>query len=401
MFYIILIILLLYLILRGIFKIKFHFWSVQPVFHIYDLQHWFNPYKVIETDLPTINKYVNIIDIRTYSINEISDLDTTKFCNFLKNNYLRNKRAEYLPDQRHIMEYLKSTNKPSFISIYRKPKILYTGSKNINNVIINDHEICSVISAKVLNITFKNKKTFPLYYIDNLCVNPDMRKQGIAPKSIQTLYYNIRRKNPEINTYLFKREGEMNVIVPLTTYYSKCYDVDKLPILNFLHASMKVIEISKQNINLFMNFLTEKKELLECIIVPDLTNILNIINVENVILYGIIENNKLIALYVYRDSATTYDEGYSLELINSLSLCHDRYSFICGLSESLNMCVKKMNKKKVNITKLLIEEIGDNKIFTKYLEENYINYLFKSPCAFFLYNYVSYTYASDKCFFLY
>ena len=63
--------------------------------------------------------------------------------------------------------------------------------------------------------------------------------------------------------------------------------------------------------------------------------------------------------------------------------------------------IKKMNKKKVNITKLLIEEIGDNKIFTKYLEENYINYLFKSPCAFFLYNYVSYTYASDKCFFLY
>jgi len=55
----------------------------------------------------------------------------------------------------------------------------------------------------------------------------------------------------------------------------------------------------------------------------------------------------------------------------------------------------------VDITKLLIEEIGDNKIFTKYLEENYINYLFKSPCAFFLYNYVSYTYASDKCFFLY
>ena len=60
MFYIIFGILLLYLILRGIFKIKFHFWSVQPVFHIYDLQHWCNPYKVIETELPTVNKYVNI-----------------------------------------------------------------------------------------------------------------------------------------------------------------------------------------------------------------------------------------------------------------------------------------------------------------------------------------------------
>ena len=286
------------------------------------------------------------------------------------------------------MEYLKSTNQPSFISIYRKPKILYSGGQNINKLIIKDNEICSVISAKVLNITFKNKKTFPLYYIDNLCVNPDMRKQGIAPKSIQTLYYNIRRKNQEINTYLFKREGAMNVIVPLTTYDTKCYDVDKLPVLNFLHASMKVIEISKQNINLFINFLTEKKELLECIIVPDLTNILNI-NFENIMIYGIIENNNLIALYVYRDSATTYNECYSLELINSLSLCHDKHSFICGLSESLIMCVKKMNKKKVNITKLLIEEIGDNKIFTKYLEENYINYLFKSYAKIiFNYNYL-------------
>ncbi len=118
-------------------------------------------------------------------------------------------------------------------------------------------------------------------------------------------------------------------------------------------------------------------------------------------IYGIIENRELIALYVYRDSATTYDKCYSLELICSLSLCHHKHVFMCGLSESLIMCIKKMKKKEVNITKLLIEEIGDNKIFTKYLEENYINYLFKSPCAFFLYNYVSYTYASDKCFFLY
>ena len=401
MFYIILIILLLYLILRGIFKIKFHFWSIQPVFHIYDLQHWFNPYKIIEKDLPYVNKYVNIIDIRTYSINEINEIDIKKFCNFLKSYYLRNKRSEYLPEERHIMEYLKLTNMPSFISIYRHPKLLYDNNKNLKKTTIKDYEICSVISAKVLNITFKNKNTFPLYYIDNLCVNPTMRKQGIAPKSIQTLYYNIRRKNKDINTYLFKREGEMNVIVPLTTYDCKCYDINKLPVLNFLHGSMKVIEISKQNINLFMNFLKTKKNYLECIIIPDLTNIINIINVENVIIYGIIENSELIALYVYRDSATTYDKGYSLELICSLSLCHHKDIFMCGLSVSLIMCIKKIKKKKINITKLLIEEIGDNKIFTKYLEENHINYLFKSPCAFFLYNYVSYTYASDKCFFLY
>ena len=111
MLYIILIILLLYLILRGIFKIKFHFWSIQPVFHIYDLQHWFNPYKIIETKLPSINKYVNIIDIRTYSIDEINETDIKNFCNFLKSYYLRNKRSEYLPEEKHIMEYLKFTNR--------------------------------------------------------------------------------------------------------------------------------------------------------------------------------------------------------------------------------------------------------------------------------------------------
>lgn len=396
-----LIILILYLILRAIFKIKFHFWSVQPVFHIYDLHHWFNPYKNIQIDLPSINKYVNIIDISTYSIDEISEINIKKFCNFLKTFYLRNKNCEYLPEERHIMEYLRLTNKPSFISIYKHPKLLYSNSNELNKIVINDHEICSVISAKVLNITFKNKNTFPLYYIDNLCVSPNMRKKGIAPKSIQTLYYNIRRKNKQINTYLFKREGEMNVIVPLTTFDSKCYKINELPILNFLHASMKIIEINKQNINLFMNFLTKKKQLLECIIVPDLTNILNIIKVDNITIYGIIENNELIALYVYRDSATTYDKEYSLELICSLSLCHHNDVFICGFSESLMMCIKKMNKKNINIKKLLIEEIGNNKIFTKYLEKNYIEYLFKTPCAFFLYNYVSYTYASDKCFFLY
>ncbi len=383
MFYPILIILLIYLILKAIFKIKFHFWSIQPVFHIYDIQHWINPYKVIEKELPVINKYVNLINIQTYSIDEISETNVKIFCDFLKKYYLRNNDSEYLPEERHIMEYLKYTNNPSFISIYTRYKY---------------EEICSVISAKELNVTFKNKKTFSLYYIDNLCVNSNMRKQGIAPKSIQTLYYNIRRRNKNINTYLFKREGEMNVIVPLTTFDCKCYNISELPVVNILHSSMKIIELNKKNMALFINFIKIKKEHLECIIVPELSNILNIISCKNVIMYGIIEKKELIALYIYRDTATTYDGNYSLELIGSLSLCHHNDIFIGGFIESLTMCIKKINK---NISKILIEEISNNKIFTKYLEENKINYIFKSPCAFFLYNYVSYSCASEKCFFLY
>ena len=71
--YFILAVIVLYIILLAYMKIKFSFWSIQPVFHFYNLLDWFRPNNIILKDLPEMNRYVNILDITTCDINDMTD----------------------------------------------------------------------------------------------------------------------------------------------------------------------------------------------------------------------------------------------------------------------------------------------------------------------------------------
>lgn len=385
--YTILAIFCLYLILKAFVKIKFRFWSAQPVFHIYDLHHWLRPNHIVESDVPNIDKYVNLIDIQTTAVSEMTSESVSEFCNFIKTYYLRNKGTEYLPEESHIMEYLKGSNHPSYVSIYRAPKLVSRFHTE------EEKEINSVISARILHITIKGQSPFPIYYIDNLCVNPKMRKKGIAPKAIRTLYYELRRKNTKVNTYLFKREGEMTAIVPLTTFQCKGYDISCIEPMEIPHASMALIEVTAKNLHLLTDFVKMKGPNLDCVIVPELANLANIINSNSMAIYGILEAGKLIAVYVLRDSATSYDEHTSMEVVCSLSACPFKEIFVSGFSKAINICSEKWN-----CSKVLIEGLGDNNVLVEYVERREFKPFMTSPSAFFLYNYVSYSHQPDKCF---
>lgn len=395
--YVVVSIIIIYLILKAVIKIKFHFWSRQPVFHIYDLHHWFRPNRVIESTLPQINEYTNLIDIRTCPVDEMSEDDVKVFCNFIRDNYLRNKRAHYLPDERHIIEYMKGSNHSSYVSIYRRPKL---DIRNMTNFIMSDNndeniDIFSVITSRILHITIKSIGSFPIYYIDNLCVNPEMRKKGVAPKAIQTLHYHLRRNNNLVKTFLFKREGEMTAIVPLTTFTTQGYDASMIPHIDLPHTSMSLISLNSNSMFLFVDFMKKQKKSHDCIVVPELTNLNNMVKAGIISLHGIIENDNLIALYVFRDSATVYDGERAIELICSISACHFNEIYYAGFTQALHACCKEWSA-----TKVIIDGIGGNKLIINCIRSRGNTPFLTSPSAFFLYNYVSYTFDAGKCFLL-
>lgn len=389
--YVILIFTVLYLILKAFIKIKFHFWSIQPVFHIYDIQHWLRPNRVICNQLPEINKFVNIVDIKTKNLDEMSKQEITSFCTFIRENYLRNKDAEYAPEESHIMECMKGVNHPSYISIHYRPA--FPIDSTTNPEINLNTDIYSVISARIVHITLKNVSSFPLYYIDNLCVNPAMRKKGIAPKAIQTLHYHLRRKNEHVRTFLFKREGEMTAIVPLTTFTTYGYHANHIQRVELPHASMKLVEVTSKNLSLFVDHLQRKREIYDCIIVPEVANIYNMVNSGVITMYGILQNGKLCAVYVFRDAATYYDGERAVELVCSISTCHFDEIFYDGFTQALALCCQEWKA-----TKVIIDGVGDNqKIINNLFHQTSAHFL-SSPSAYFLYNYASYTYPPDKCF---
>ena len=279
---ILIIVIILYLIFRAYIKINYPFWSIQPVFHFYDIHHWLRSGHIIDKTLPKINEYVNIINIRTQPIGDMLDNEIEEACQFIKKNYFN---GYYKPETKHTVEYLKGSNRQSLIGVYK-----------------NGEKIYSVVTARIVHITI-NSTTFPSYYVDNLCVDPSMKKKGIAQKTIQTMVYEIRHRNHDVYTGIFKREGNMTAITPLTMFRCKGYLVSDIIQISLPHASMNVIEISCENLRLFTDFIYAQKNKYKCFVLPEITNIANVIKAGVISIFGILENDSLIAIYIFRDAA--------------------------------------------------------------------------------------------------
>ena len=58
--YVVLFFVLFILVLIGIYKIKFQFWSRQPVFHIHNLKYWLIPPGIIQHHKPEKDKFYEI-----------------------------------------------------------------------------------------------------------------------------------------------------------------------------------------------------------------------------------------------------------------------------------------------------------------------------------------------------
>ena len=444
---------------------KMQFWRTQPVFHIYNLKYWIKPPGFINLEPPHENKYVNLINNKLIPVDSIDGENNVKLkqiCNFIKDYYVIHPDAKYKPSEEDIMAYLTCSNHPSFFNVYQEPLMLFDGSSTAPSTaakqaqaspptatsfsIITDQEIIGVTSIRALNITLlkggKKKITFPVYYVDNLCVKPGYRKKGIPPQMIQTFYYNVSRANRKVNAYMFKREGTLTAIVPLVYFDTYCFDISRFKTAYVLNPAMSLIEIGANQLNIFVAFIKEQKKQFECTVVPDVSSLLNLIKLEKFLIYGIIFNNELLAAYVFRpielyqrgsaplkprmkeresaplrprtkeresaplkprteqnkerDIAVT--TGKTVECIAIISnKDKDKDILITGFNMSLLKA-----KSKCGASTLLVEETAHSHSVIKALNINStVFFKFKSPTAFFLYNYACYSIKSDKTLLIY
>ena len=407
-FYIsIILIVIFYLGFTAYLKYKLKFWLTQPVFHMYNLWYWIKPPGVITPELPSVQeitqngagKYLNQFHIKTLEFESIKEDNVMceRICNFIKSYYIYgSKTAIYTPTKENILDYHIGTNHPSFFTIYEKPKILFEKGEPISSI----NDIIAVIAAKAVNITLKNKRTFPTYYIDNLCVHPQNRKDGIAPQMIQTQCYNLRQENKKIQTCLFKREGQLNALVPLVVYDTFCFDLTDLFAIYKKEVSFEnVIEISVKQLPLFTDFIKLKTPYFECVVMPDITNLMNLIKTENIIIYALLDTNKqILATYIYRNLNLNYDGKKVMECISIV--LHESILQEKGKEEakkvyelSFNIALLKL-KKKFPFDLLLIENTANANLIIDCFNNNNNNNIilkFKSPTAFFFYNYAHHT----------
>lgn len=387
-----LLIIIIYLFFLLYIRITYKFWSIQPVFHFYNILYWIKNPDIIDKDYPLVNKYCNFKNIKTIEFNNLTNLDIQYIVNFLRINFLRSKEANYLPTIQSFSTNFINNN-PSYISIYHDNKILFDISNNYN---FDFKEIIGLMTGKPINIKLntnkKIRKIFPAYYIDYLCIDKNYRKSGLAPQLIQTHEW-YHRHNSKIHVSLFKREGELTGIVPLTCYTTYVYK--KIKINKIIDPSLKIILITPQTLYIFLDFIKIINHKFYCIITPCLSSFIELIKNKIIYIYILRDINHItISSYIFKNTQTFYkinnSQLLSIECICSISNSPYNNIFYNGFILAYYY-ICKLTRCKV----LFIEDITDNKKIINELNINNKIYS-ESPTAYFFYNYIHKPISSDK-----
>ena len=377
-------------------KIKYGFWVIQPVFHIYDWWYLLHPPGIIMHQLPERNKYTNFKNIETYFYKEIPDFKMQRFLHFINANYLKNKDNIYAPAMNNIIPYFSCHNDNSFVSFYTDSELLNDLKKSTT---VQDSRVIGAITSRPIHI-FINKgdkdAVFDAYYVDYLCVDKMYRKKGIAPQIIQTHHYNQRHLNKKIVVNLFKREDELTGIIPLCVYSTYGFSMNKWYKPNGLFDDKyKLLEINEQNFHFLYDFIKSNYNQFDIIINTEIGNIIELIKTKNIFIYVLMDKDIKCA-YFYRKTCVFYEKD--LEILSCFASINSfeknnkdgEKLFIQGFKISFWGTAEKNY-----FGFAVLENISHN-----YLIINNLSIKTKpivvSPTAYFFYNFAYHSFKPDK-----
>ena len=314
---------LISLFIYGYIRIKYGFWVIQPVFHVYDFGYMVSAPGIINEQLPEKNKYTNFKNIQTILFTETTELQKQRFVNLLKLHYLQNDDNIFSPKAENVIPYFKSHNDKTFISFYSEEYFITTSKPNSP---ISENRIIGAMTTRPIHIVINNKKgaQFDAYYVDYLCVDTFHRKKGIAPQLIQTHHYNQRHLNKKIVVSLFKREDELTGIVPLCVYSTYGFPATTWTKPLDFTGEHKLLEINPQNFHFLVDFIRENQVAFDIFIWVEYTNVIELIKTKNMFIYVVLYDNKIICAYFFRNSCIEFEKGIKvLTCFASICSCED------------------------------------------------------------------------------
>ena len=361
---IIVIVCIILFLCMGFFKLKYPFWSRQPVFHYHKLHYWMFPPGIIQENLPEKNKFYDF-DIEFFNANNVPTKKKDLLVNFIQSHFLPNAAEYYNPTENAIMDNFKNHNGNSFISM-----------KIYNN------EILSCMTSKPLECQLDGNKIL-INYVDFLCVHSKHRKKNYAGKQIYTHYCHTRNKSNNIIS-LFKRENENTMIVPLTVYKNYLFKHDNWKLcLNFNIPNINIVFVNKTNMNKFYQIFMESKKHFNCFITLNLGHVFYLIEQNHLFITALMINEVFQGYYVFRNPYTTYNNKNSLEFMSSyVNENIENNIFTLGFLISLNL-ISKDNQSQL----IFIENISNNNQILKLLLDKY------KPLKSFVNSYYFYNFA--------
>ena len=387
--YIILSILVIYLVIVAYIKIRYRFWSIQPVFHIYNLFYWLWPCGIIQHEKPSITKFYDS-KVVTKPFDDFSAEKKDLFYYLIKRHYLDDKKEKYDPPKYAVLDYFKAHNKSSHLSL-RFEHLPH--QKAPNERVSSTTKLVSAMSTRPLSGSFDGQ-AIDMQYVDFLCVHRNYRKKGFASRTIYSHYYNCRRQKAG-HVYLFKREGILNLMVPLTVYYAYVFSLKdwKCPNINIPNSIVCHL-ITSGNFNLFAHYFGEIKDKFKCFIAPIVSHVKLLVEKKLLLICLVLDNTTPIGVYIFRRPFTKYDGKGSIECIASYFEVGYHDIFV----DSFRNAIALINHV-IPIDILIVENISNNNFVLKRIFKQ-SNTLWKCPMAYFLYNFSYYPFLSTDVFLL-
>lgn len=366
-------IVLLFIVVHLLIRLYLPFWSKQPVFHVYDVPYYFFSPMILSESLPNLDdKYVNMKNIIVKYGNEENKPHQDAMTTLLREHYLRDKRLNYLPENKNIEPYLE-----------------------LNDVIILYYyyadTIIGTITLRPIDCILDGN-TLYLQYVDYLCVHKDHRKKGIAQQLIGTLYY-YQRHNSYYKVSLFKNEGKQRAIIPFALYESYRITLKKVPKLK-LHPEYTFTKVTDKTMYKLYELFSQIKSDFRYYISVNLTNLLLLITTGNIEMYYLSHKDTILALYYVRNSQC-YNEDKKIvkEIYCSYKApgCSNEY-----FQNGFQILLYKLQEQS---SECIIENVGHTIKLVDWLKVS--GYILKSDMylvGFYLYNYLHNTVESKELF---
>lgn len=398
--------LLIFLFLFMYIRVKYRFWSIQPVFHFYDVYYWFFNKGIIRKEMPEKNRYTNFQNIKTFSFdkdilnngnNNTCNREVKQFLHLIQNNYLKEKENIFYPKKDNVIPYFMGLHMDSFVSLYYQP-ILLEDSKN--NSFVEEQKLVGSITTRPLHVTIINANDknmdFDVYYVDYLCVDKNYRKKNIAPQLIQTHEYKQSYLNKKISVSLFKREGELTGIVPICVYKTYCFHMKPWTTPLPLPIYYKLLKGDSQNLYYLYDFIKENTNKWQILILPEISNLIELVKTNNVYIYMVLQEQTICAAYFFRKVCTSISSGKEvLSCFASIYSDFDENTFIHAFKLTVSFIVKEQKV----FHYLTIEDCNDNTILVQNILVKSKPYLI-SPTGYFFYNFAYQTFPANKVFIL-
>jgi hypothetical protein len=367
---------------------------------VYDIGYLLHLYSfgIIRSNAPQINQFTNLVNIKSKQFNELDDNTIDILVKFISTHYLQNGDNKYIPSRENIVPYFESNSSKSIVSIYKKnPFDKIDAPNNLHSIITSRPVTIQFLADSIPKLTAQ--------YVDFLCVDKGQRNKGVAPKMIQTHYYNqyelLGHENGSV--CVFKREGVLTGIVPLCVYTSFAYFVG-YPQTHFLscqtiqekYAEHNLVRITVSNMYKLYEFLNQclSENAFSVSIRTSESNLCELVKTKNILIDIVVVKDQIVCAYFFRETST-FTSKNSRVLSCICSVKHTKTLpdvFVAGFNNSIKLLMEEIPDCAV----LDVEDISHNHYLISNLNKYYTPD--KSPTAYFFYNYAYPTVPSKHAF---